>query len=150
ALLREQIQAAGLARGSAVVLDPESGALLACVSYPWPEGPLRGDTRLDVGAAAQGVVHAAARTPGGSIASDAEVADDSVDPPRSALRVRARFGLYPPGSPFKVVTAAAALTEDPSLAGARFVCRRLGAGRVGTVVEGRPVRDDVADEPHGA
>src|SRR5947207_796147 len=42
ALLHEELAAAGLERGSVVVLDPANGEVLACVSEPAPEGPLRG------------------------------------------------------------------------------------------------------------
>jgi peptidoglycan glycosyltransferase len=64
---------------------------------------------------------------------------------------RARFGLYPPGSVFKLVTAAAALRADPESVGAIYACRRLPDHRVGAVVRGWTVRDDVADkEPHGS
>ena len=64
---------------------------------------------------------------------------------------RARFGLYPPGSVFKLVTAAAALRVDPEGAGAVYACRRLSDHRVGAVVRGWTVRDDVTDrEPHGS
>ncbi len=65
---------------------------------------------------------------------------------------RARYGLYPPGSTFKLVTAAAALRDDPSLAGLSFVCSRLPDGRVGARLPGygRPVRDDERDHvAHG-
>jgi len=65
---------------------------------------------------------------------------------------RVRYGLYPPGSTFKLVTAAAALREDPSLAGLSFVCSRLPDGRVGARLPGygRPVRDDERDHAaHG-
>jgi hypothetical protein len=65
---------------------------------------------------------------------------------------RARYGLYPPGSTFKVVTAMAALRKDPALAGKRFECVRLPDGRVGNFVgrSRRPIRDDVQDKtPHG-
>ncbi|MGH9345722.1 MAG: FtsW/RodA/SpoVE family cell cycle protein [Vicinamibacterales bacterium] len=65
---------------------------------------------------------------------------------------RVRFGLYPPGSTFKLVVAAAALRTDPELARQTFQCRRLPDGRVGNDVAGvtRPVRDDVLDKaPHG-
>jgi cell division protein FtsI/penicillin-binding protein 2 len=65
---------------------------------------------------------------------------------------RARFGLYPPGSTFKVVTAMAALRKDPALAGKTYQCIRLPDGRVGNFINGskRPIRDDVEDKnPHG-
>lgn len=65
---------------------------------------------------------------------------------------RARYGLYPPGSTFKLLTAAAALRLDPSLSRLAFTCERLPGNRVGTSISGhgRPIRDDVRDrEPHG-
>jgi cell division protein FtsW (lipid II flippase) len=80
---------------------------------------------------------AAARDPAAS-------SDDLLD--------RARFGLYPPGSTFKVVTAAAALRRDPALRGQTFTCSKLSDGRNGARIAGwgRPVRDDVLDRrPHG-
>jgi peptidoglycan glycosyltransferase len=96
--------------------------VLAAVSYPWPEA-------VD-----------------GSIASrldaDPRGADQWLD--------RARYGLYPPGSTFKMLVAAAALrcgAGDES-----FACVRLEDGRVGNHVHGssRPVRDDPMDTtPHG-
>ncbi len=64
---------------------------------------------------------------------------------------RARFGLYPPGSTFKLVTASAALRRDPSFSGATFVCALQPRGRVGARV-GRwgMIRDDVLDKhAHG-
>lgn len=71
----------------------------------------------------------------------------------SALLDRARYGLYPPGSTFKLVTAAAALLSDSGAAKATFTCARLEDGRVGARIKGwaRPVRDDVLDrQPHGS
>jgi cell division protein FtsI/penicillin-binding protein 2/cell division protein FtsW (lipid II flippase) len=64
---------------------------------------------------------------------------------------RARYGQYPPGSTFKLVTAMAALRLDPNLTKQTFVCRRLGDGRVGTIIPGwrRPIRDDIGDSAHG-
>ncbi|MGA9108405.1 MAG: FtsW/RodA/SpoVE family cell cycle protein [Bryobacteraceae bacterium] len=65
---------------------------------------------------------------------------------------RARFGLYPPGSTFKVVTAMAALRKDPRLTEKTYECIRLPDGRVGNFIKGwkRPVRDDIQDKaPHG-
>jgi cell division protein FtsW (lipid II flippase) len=65
---------------------------------------------------------------------------------------RARYGLYPPGSSFKVVTAMAALRKDPKLVDQQYECKRLPDGRTGNFVTGwkRPIRDDVKDaSPHG-
>ncbi|MEO5618749.1 MAG: penicillin-binding transpeptidase domain-containing protein, partial [Candidatus Eisenbacteria bacterium] len=134
-LLREQLLAAGLTRGSVVVLDPENGELLACVSQPAPEGPLRGSRRTT------GVEARLAAGDGSGAA---------VDPAAGPLLDRARFGLYPPGSTFKLVTAAAALTADPELRRARFSCSPLAGGRAGAVVDGRLVRDDVGHDAHGS
>lgn len=69
-----------------------------------------------------------------------------------ALLDRARYGLYPPGSTFKVVTAIAALRLDPALANQQYQCIRLPDGRVGAYVGNskRPIRDDDEDKsPHG-
>ncbi|HEV8393179.1 MAG TPA: FtsW/RodA/SpoVE family cell cycle protein [Vicinamibacterales bacterium] len=68
-----------------------------------------------------------------------------------ALLDRSRYGLYPPGSTFKLVTAAAALRQNPALASQTFTCGDLPEGRVGVRIPGgRPVRDDVLDHhPHG-
>src|SRR6185295_13651909 len=62
---------------------------------------------------------------------------------------RALFGLYPPGSTFKLVTAAAALESDPAIASATFPCRELADHRAGATVAGHVIRDDPTDEPHG-
>ena len=65
---------------------------------------------------------------------------------------RARYGLYPPGSIFKLVTAAAALDKGLGPNDTPFVCSYLPDGRVGARIDGwsRPVRDDVLDtHPHG-
>ena len=121
AALRDRIIAGGHARGAAVVLDPDSGEVLASVSYPWPDGD---------GAAATAAPAAAAH---------------------EAWLDRARYGLYPPGSIFKLVIAGAALRH--SAAGSTFACPRLPGGRVGNYIRGsaRPVRDDPMDTvPHGA
>jgi cell division protein FtsW (lipid II flippase) len=103
---------------AAVVIDADSGELLASVSYPWP----------------------AVTTSGFDTSVPASLLD------------RARYGLYPPGSTFKLITAAAALRQDPRSADAKFTCVQLPDGRVGARVPGwnRPVRDDVKDRrPHG-
>ncbi len=64
-----------------------------------------------------------------------------------SLLDRARYGLYPPGSTFKVVTAIAALRLNPALANQQYQCIRLPDGRNGNYVgkSKRPVRDDVED-----
>jgi peptidoglycan glycosyltransferase len=65
---------------------------------------------------------------------------------------RARFGLYPPGSTFKVVTAMAAMRKDMQLTHKTYECIRLPDGRVGNYLKNskRPIRDDVMDkDPHG-
>ena len=102
---------------AAVVLDPDTGELLAVASQPFP-----------------GVT---ADTP-----RDAEESDTLID--------RARFGLYPPGSTFKLVTATAALRQSPAFRNSTFMCTLQGRGRIGAQVAGTLVRDDVLDEhPHG-
>jgi peptidoglycan glycosyltransferase len=70
----------------------------------------------------------------------------------NSLLDRARYGLYPPGSTFKIVTAMAALRLDPSLAALHYQCIRLPDGRTGNYVGNsrRPVRDDEKDRTaHG-
>ncbi len=120
AILRNQLQSLGKEKGAAVVLDSETGDLLAAVSFPLP--------RLD---------------------PSAVPAPETQQPPQMD---RARYGLYPPGSTFKVVTAMAALRKDAALAGKTYQCVRLPEGRVGNYIKGsrRPIRDDVQDKSaHG-
>ncbi len=65
---------------------------------------------------------------------------------------RARYGLYPPGSTFKIITAAAALRQDSGASQQAFVCQRLPSNRVGIRLRGfgPPIHDDVKDaHPHG-
>jgi cell division protein FtsW (lipid II flippase) len=109
-------------RAAAIVLDPDTGELLASASYPWPDM--------------------------GTSASDATIAETNT----ASLLDRARYGLYPPGSTFKLVTAAAALRQGVDPGTTTFACTRLPDGRVGASLKGwnRPVRDDVLDtRPHG-
>jgi cell division protein FtsI/penicillin-binding protein 2 len=123
ALLARQLGHLGLAKGAVVVLDVATGDVLASVSAPW--------ARLDGGRAA--------------IEEDALRTD-------LPLLDRVRYGLYPPGSTFKLVTAAAALRDGSGAAERHFDCRDLPDGRVGIQLRGwrRPVRDDTTDrEPHG-
>jgi len=122
-VLEQQLRQAGKDKGALVVLDPASGDLLASVSYPLaPIGP-----------------------------GDEVTAGPDAGSSRPFLD-RARYGLYPPGSTFKVVTAMSALRKDPALAHVTYSCIRLPDGRVGTFMHGssRPIRDDVLDKtPHG-
>lgn len=121
-ILKKQLADAHQDKGAAVVMDPATGDLLAAVSYPLP------------------VLSAAA--------------DDTPQPAQEANPYldRARYGLYPPGSTFKVVTAMAALRKDPQLTHKTYQCVRLPDNRVGNYIKGikRPIRDDIQDTtPHG-
>ena len=118
-------------RAAAVVIDPETGGVLASVSYPLPSED------VDNGAPAAG------RSPGRPDDEGSHV---------EAMFDRARYGLYAPGSTFKLVTAAAALRLDPASWNSRYMCQRQDDGRVGARVQGYGiVRDDLLDlHPHGA
>jgi len=121
-ILKKQLADAHQDKGAAVVMDPATGDLLAAVSYPLP-------------------VLAAA-------------SDDTPQPPQESNPYldRARYGLYPPGSTFKVVTAMAAMRKDPQLIHKTYQCVRLPDNRVGNFIKGqkRPIRDDIQDTaPHG-
>ena len=118
-ILQKQAQQAGFG-GAAVVLDAQTGDLLASVSYPWPD-----QLQID-------------------LSEDKEAAKTLID--------RARYGIYPPGSTFKLVTSLAALRKSPALASQTFLCEALPDGRVGHRVRGfgKPIRDDPTDHvPHG-
>ncbi len=122
-ILSKHLIALGKQKGAVVVMEPATGDTLAAVSYPWPSE-----------------AQFAALSPGSQGAS---AGTDLLD--------RARFGLYPPGSSFKIVTAIAALRKNPALAHQRYECVRLPGGRVGNYVWKREVRDDVKDrQPHGS
>jgi cell division protein FtsI/penicillin-binding protein 2 len=73
-------------------------------------------------------------------------------PTPEELLDRARYGLYPPGSTFKLVTAMAALRRDPALRRRVYQCHPLSEGRCGTVIPGwrREIKDDVGDHAHGS
>jgi cell division protein FtsW (lipid II flippase) len=123
-MLKAQVLRLGKARGAAVVLDAGSGELLASASYPFPADDGRG----------------------------AAAHDDVGEQDGDELMDRARYGVYPPGSTFKLVTALAALKRGPENVKASFKCQRLPDGRIGVQLPGmsRPIRDDVEDRvPHG-
>ena len=104
---------------AAVVINPDTGELLAVGSYPFP-----------------------------TVAADSRHRNDADE--SETLIDRARFGLYPPGSTFKLVTAIAALRQSAAFRDSTFMCALQPNGRVGAHVAGTLVRDDVLDEhPHG-
>jgi cell division protein FtsI/penicillin-binding protein 2/cell division protein FtsW (lipid II flippase) len=72
-------------------------------------------------------------------------------PTPDELLDRARYGQYPPGSTFKLVTAIAALAKDPALRHRTYLCHTLADGRAGAVIAGwnRPIKDDIGDRAHG-
>ena len=132
AILSRYARSSVTGHAAAVVLDADTGEVLAAVSHPWPD--------LDA---------PAGRVPVGRGFSPGKAPDGEIE---DVLLDRARYGLYPPGSTFKMVTAAAAVEANADLASTQFVCRRLPDGRVGAKVPGlgRPIRDDVLDtHPHG-
>jgi cell division protein FtsW (lipid II flippase) len=123
ALLAKQLGELRLSKGAVVVLDVTTGDVLASVSAPWP--------RLDRGRV--GLEEDAAR-------------------PELPLLDRVRYGQYPPGSTFKLVTAAAALRASSDVAERHFECKPLPDGRVGMQLPRwrRPIRDDATDRAaHG-
>jgi cell division protein FtsI/penicillin-binding protein 2/cell division protein FtsW (lipid II flippase) len=73
------------------------------------------------------------------------------EPTDDELLDRARYGEYPPGSTFKLITAMAALRLNPEATHQTFFCRRLSDGRAGVMIPGwrRPIRDDIGDRAHG-
>jgi len=121
-ILAKYAERSATGHAAAVVLDPDTGDILASASYPAPVGS--GFSRINNG-----------------------TEDDETD----AFFDRARFGLYPPGSTFKIVTAAAALREDATLGRTTFMCALQPDGRAGAKVSGWGViRDDELDtDAHG-
>ncbi len=123
-VLERAVRTSGSGKGAVVVLDAATGEVLASVSYPWPRAL---DTVLP--------------------------ASDAGDPARTdAFLDRARYALYPPGSTFKIVTAAAALRGSAAAAGQRFSCTRQQNNRIGVRIPGfgPAIVDDVKDPaPHG-
>ena len=126
-----------------------SGARRACArsALHGPRAPVAAQWSSSI--RASGAVLALASYPWPEI--DLYTAKDTIIEPASLLD-RARYGLYPPGSTFKLITAAAALNGSAADALPPFMCERLEDGRVGARVRGigRPIRDDVLDHvPHG-
>jgi cell division protein FtsI/penicillin-binding protein 2/cell division protein FtsW (lipid II flippase) len=127
-------------KAAAVVIDPATGDVLASVSYPLPSMGID-----ETGETADRRGRPSGR-PGDAGRPDDEGAE------AEAVFDRARYGLYAPGSTFKLVTAAAALRLDPSNWNDTFMCSRQEHGRVGArVPEYGVVRDDPKDDhPHGS
>jgi penicillin-binding protein A len=84
-------QALGNQRGAVVALDPSTGAILAMVSHPQYDPTTLANHNLSAVEAAWKVLNA--------------------DPGRPALNRAIAGDLYPPGSTFKLITAAAALSS---------------------------------------
>jgi hypothetical protein len=123
---RLQLQALAILRNQLKLAKKEKGAIVAL-------DPATGDLLASVSLPAP---------PSGLVDEDDETSLD-----------RARYGLYPPGSTFKVITAIAALRKSPELGSTTYQCIRLPDGRVGNFIKGssRPIRDDVQDSsPHGS
>jgi peptidoglycan glycosyltransferase len=114
-IIERAARQSGSGKGAAVILDADTGELLASVSYPFGND------------------------------------NDQEEKPPDVLLDRARYGLYPPGSTFKIVTAAAALREDAGLSDRTLTCQRLPNNRVGASLPGHgPVHDDERDRgAHG-
>lgn len=82
--------------------------------------------------------------------ADALAGRSAIEP--DARLDRVRYGIYPPGSTLKLLTAAAVLELRPELASSRHMCALLPDGRVGARIPGisRPIRDDTLDRhAHG-
>jgi cell division protein FtsI/penicillin-binding protein 2 len=126
-VLRLQLSKQNLQKGAVVLIDASTGEVLAMVSLPLPMEAPKVTAAVEV--------------------SEVEQNEDR----RDQFLNRALYGLYPPGSTFKIVTAIAALRKDPNLVTVEHECKALGDGRVGNYVKGwgRPVRDAEEDHPHG-
>ena len=100
-LQRTATEALGKQKGAVVALDPQTGAVLACVTYPTYNPNLAVPGSNDDKQAAW----------------NALIAD-----PNQPFVDRATEGLYPPGSSFKVVTAAGALDDGTVTPDSQFDC----------------------------
>ena len=120
AALRDGIQSGRFGRGAAVVLDADTGELLAAASYPWPS-----DQMIESGGEAAGRCQAI-----GGVAGPGTLRSVS-----SGIHVQAAHGRRrAPRDP-----------ED----GETFVCMRLPDGRVGNYVRGRVAAGARRSDGHG-
>lgn len=130
-IVEEALSQAHKKAAAAIVVDVDSGAILASVNVPapidaHPEEP---------------------RDPRSVPAAERERTREELRPFEDV----ARFGAYPPGSTFKLVTAIAALRKNPELYSHPETCVRLDDGRAGARIRGygRTIHDDFEDRPHG-
>ena len=131
-ILADALSRAHKTGGAAIILDVETGNILASVNLPAPAGDHPEEPRDPL------LVPAAQRS----------AARDELRPFEDV----ARFGAYPPGSTFKLVTAIAALRKDPALLAQPETCVKLDDGRTGAKIRGygnKVIHDDVGDPPHG-
>jgi peptidoglycan glycosyltransferase len=125
-IMEKHIREAASTKGSAIVFDVKTGDLLASVTYPWQEALQRSFYGVET--------------------------DITTERTGEALLDRPRYGVFPPGSSFKLVTTIAALRKNEANVGQKYSCIWLPDGRVGNYVRGwgRPIRDDILDRsPHG-
>ena len=148
AILTRAAKATTSGKGAVVVLDADTGEILASVSYPL--GSDGGQTAVRPGSDQASTRVRPSSDHGRSLV---EVRSDPRLTPDGGWLDRARYGLYPPGSTFKMITAAAALREGAMNADRAFVCQRLPGGRIGVRIPGfgPPIHDDSHDTaPHGS
>jgi cell division protein FtsI/penicillin-binding protein 2/cell division protein FtsW (lipid II flippase) len=114
------------------------------------------ERRLREAGESKGAVVVMSAATGDVLALESAPAPDPPDvrqavPTPDELLDRARYGEYPPGSTFKLVTAIAALSKDPALRHRTYLCRTLADGRAGNTIAGwnRPIKDDIGDHAHG-
>jgi peptidoglycan glycosyltransferase len=139
-ILARAARTSGSGKGAVIVLDADTGEILASV------GSDRGQTGVRPGSD-QGQTRVRPRSGTGLT-----LVEPRSDPGLTPLD-RARYGLYAPGSTFKMITAAAALQEHAGYQDRAFVCSRLPSGRIGVRIPGfgPPIHDDSHDTaPHGA
>ena len=132
-------------RRLAVTIDARLQARVAAIVASYARKSPSGHAAAVVIDPSTGDLLASVSYPWPSDSPSASGEDASAD--TDALLDRARYGFYPPGSTFKLVTAAAALCRDPRAGSQTFACTRLPDGRVGARIPGytKPVRDDERD-----
>lgn len=100
------MQLLGDRKGAVAVLDPGNGEILALVSKPSYDPNI--------------IEQPAGRSSGGKVVTVYDLLQNDKEAP---LLNRATQGAYPPGSTFKLITAAGALTTDPGVSRRIFNCQ---------------------------